>query len=191
LFPNVEKCLDYAAGYGMFVRMMRDKGFDFYWQDDYCENIFSEHFVGDISSNYDIITAFEVVEHLPEPLTTIEKLLKSSNIIFFTTELTDKVDDFDNWWYRSEISGQHISFYHTNTLNAIAKMFNLYYYNFASRTIHLFTKNKINESLLSSYLHPIKPTLYNKIFKKDSFINTSNRQSLLTSDYNNILKTKY
>jgi hypothetical protein len=27
------KFVDYGAGYGIFVRMMRDDGFDFYWND--------------------------------------------------------------------------------------------------------------------------------------------------------------
>jgi len=39
------KFLDYAGGYGLFVRIMRDKGFDFYWKDSYCQNIFAQHFV--------------------------------------------------------------------------------------------------------------------------------------------------
>ena len=60
--------------YGIFVSMIRDKGFEFYWQDDFCENIFAERFVADMNSNYDTITAFEVVEHLPEPLTAKETL---------------------------------------------------------------------------------------------------------------------
>ena len=31
--------IDYAAGYGFFVSLMRDYGFNFYWQDKYCENL--------------------------------------------------------------------------------------------------------------------------------------------------------
>src|SRR5437870_10002677 len=39
-FPESKIMLDYAGGYGVFVRLMRDLGYDFYRQDPYCENIF-------------------------------------------------------------------------------------------------------------------------------------------------------
>jgi len=32
--------LDYAAGYGLFVRLMRDAGYNFRWSDLYCQNLF-------------------------------------------------------------------------------------------------------------------------------------------------------
>jgi hypothetical protein len=32
-FDFRRKFLDYAGGYGVFVRLMRDIGFDFYWYD--------------------------------------------------------------------------------------------------------------------------------------------------------------
>jgi len=31
--------LDYAAGYGLFVRLMRDAGYNFRWSDLYCQNL--------------------------------------------------------------------------------------------------------------------------------------------------------
>ena len=31
--------LDYAAGYGLFVRLMRDAGYNFPWSDLYCQNL--------------------------------------------------------------------------------------------------------------------------------------------------------
>src|SRR5476651_2675365 len=36
--------LDYAGGYGLFTRLMRDKGFNFYNTDKYCANLFAEYF---------------------------------------------------------------------------------------------------------------------------------------------------
>src|SRR5690242_8869172 len=39
-----KRYLDYAAGYGVFVRLMRDIGYDFFWTDPYCENLFARHF---------------------------------------------------------------------------------------------------------------------------------------------------
>ena len=36
--------VDLAGGYGLLTRMMRDNGFDFYWSDRYCENLFARGF---------------------------------------------------------------------------------------------------------------------------------------------------
>ncbi len=43
-FDKNGKFLDYAGGYGVFVRMMRDVGFDFYWDDKYTTNLFARGF---------------------------------------------------------------------------------------------------------------------------------------------------
>ncbi len=51
----------------MFVRLMRDNGFDFYRSDRQCENLFAKGFEAslDVSPSYELLTAFEVFEHLP------------------------------------------------------------------------------------------------------------------------------
>ena len=41
--PNSKTHLDFG-GYGLFVRLMRDKGYDFQWYDKYCSNLFTNHF---------------------------------------------------------------------------------------------------------------------------------------------------
>ena len=38
-----EKFLDYGGGYGIFVRLMRDRGFDFYRYDKHCSNLFAKY----------------------------------------------------------------------------------------------------------------------------------------------------
>lgn len=43
-FDKNGKFLDYAGGYGVFVRLMRDIGFDFYWDDKYTPNLFAKGF---------------------------------------------------------------------------------------------------------------------------------------------------
>ena len=40
-FNHQAQFLDYGGGYGLFVRLMRDAGFYFYWLDKFCQNIFS------------------------------------------------------------------------------------------------------------------------------------------------------
>src|SRR5687768_9149307 len=57
------RCLDWGGGHGVFVRMMRDRGFDFRWRDEYAQNLFASGFEGSLEDSYELITSFEVLEH--------------------------------------------------------------------------------------------------------------------------------
>src|SRR3954462_13262903 len=83
------KFIDFGGGYGMFVRMMRDLGFDFYWKDKYCQNLFAAEHVADTASTgkFELLTAFEVFEHLRQPLGDIDEMLKVSDSVLFSTGL--------------------------------------------------------------------------------------------------------
>ena len=52
MFDKEAKFIDYGAGYGLLVRLMRDLGFDFYWYDKYCDNIFTKHFVANHETRF-------------------------------------------------------------------------------------------------------------------------------------------
>jgi hypothetical protein len=137
--------LDYAGGYGVFTRLMRDIGFDFYWHDPYTQNLFANGFEKDIKpdSKFELITAFEVFEHLVSPKEEIEKMLSYSKTIVFSTELLSKeIPDPNEWWYYGFNHGQHISFYTEKTIMMIANHFNLNYYRLPS--LHILTKKRIN-----------------------------------------------
>ena len=77
LFDYKGKFLDYGGGYGVFVRMMRDVGFDFYWQDKYTENLFAQgfEFAKTEKLTIDLLTCFEAFEHFVDPLAEFENLL--------------------------------------------------------------------------------------------------------------------
>ena len=115
------KFIDYGGGYGVFTRLMRDAGFNFFRQDLYCENIFANHF--DISdyqtlSKYELLTAFEVFEHLVNPIEELAKMLELSDNVFFSTELVPYEDKeaLNSWWYIIPETGQHVSFYTRESL---------------------------------------------------------------------------
>lgn len=141
--------LDYAGGYGIFVRLMRDIGFDFYWSDPFAPNLVARGFDFDDDEKIELITAFECFEHFNNPITEIEKMLHiTNNVLFSTRVFNGKPPQPDSWWYYSLNSGQHISIYSVNALKFIADKYNLYL-NTDNKSLHLLSKKKINNTYFS------------------------------------------
>lgn len=148
-FDKTGRFLDFAGGYGLFVRMMRDSGFDFNWYDRYCTNLFAVGRAADLqsSSSYELITAFEVFEHLVDPVSGLDELLKYSKNILFTTDLLPEPAPIPHdWWYFGLEHGQHISFYTRRSLEWMAETRGMNFYSNGA-TVHLFTEKKISASL--------------------------------------------
>lgn len=149
LFNKSGKFVDYAGGYGIFTRLMRDIGFDFYWQDLHCDNLLSRGFEynPELHKDVELVTAFEVLEHLVNPAVELEKILNiSKNITFSTVLLPEPVPKPEDWWYYGLEHGQHISFYSLETLRYIAAKFKLNFY--SSNGLHILTNKKINPLLI-------------------------------------------
>jgi hypothetical protein len=143
-FDGKGKFLDYAGGYGLFTRLMRDNGFDFYWNDPYCTNLLAAGFEYDLKSDgkIELVTAFELLEHLPDP-SEIKKILAiSRNFLFSTQILPSPVPEPGKWEYYGLEHGQHVSFYSYESLRYIAKENNLSFY--STGGIHFFTEKKLN-----------------------------------------------
>lgn len=145
--PHCKSFLDYGGGYGMFVRLMRDAGFDFEWSDKYCDNIFAKSFKKG-KKHYDLVTAFELLEHLPNPAEEIGELFLLGDNILFSTELVpDPAPKIADWWYYAPHAGQHISFYTAKSLRYLAaEKFDCHYVGY--RGMHIFSKQKINQKSL-------------------------------------------
>jgi len=143
--------LDEAGGYGLLTRLMRDYGFDFYWEDKFCDNIFAKGFeeqfaIGECRA----VTAMEVMEHIEDPLSFVEDILnktKSDTFIFTTVLFSGYPPAPGNWHYYSFETGQHISFYQKRTLAELSKRLDMKFY--SSNGIHIFTKRRISKLLLS------------------------------------------
>jgi hypothetical protein len=179
--------LDYGGGYGMFVRLMRDKGFNFYRQDLYCENLFSKYLDIDEPENsnkrkFSLLTSFEVFEHLDNPMAEIEKMFQYADNILFSTELQPTSTQFnkaEDWWYFAPETGQHIAFFSSESLKELGSKFNCHCYT-NNGTLHLLTKNKF-------YINPvkfvsIKHNLLDKLLKR----NFSNPKSLIQKDFKQV-----
>jgi len=140
--------VDYGGGYGLFVRLMRDDGFNFFRYDRYCENLFARGFDADLapSVRYELLTAFEVFEHLVDPLLTIEEMLSLSDSILFSTLLVpDSSPKPGEWWYYGLEHGQHVVLYTAKALAIIARQHGLFLH--SKNDIHLLTRRKIAPAL--------------------------------------------
>lgn len=145
LFNSKSSFLDYAGGYGLYTRTMRDIGLDYYWQDKFTENLMACGFeVVNNSSPIELVTTFESFEHFNNPIAEIKKILKYSQNIFFTTDVLPKpIPHFNDWYYYGSNHGQHISFYSYKTLKYIAYKLGLYLNSYGA--YHLLSERPVNK----------------------------------------------
>jgi hypothetical protein len=114
--------LDWAGGYGTLTRMMRDRGYDYWHYDEYAEPVFAREFVDDGRPRYDMITAFEVVEHLTEPAAQLREITSRADLFLFSTRLLPEPPPrAGEWWYYDPDSGQHIAFHTTASLARLGR----------------------------------------------------------------------
>ncbi len=118
-----EPCLDYASGYGIFVRLMRDAGFEFFGWDPMAENLLARGFEWRESHGRPrAVTAFEVLEHWVRPLDEFRALAnRQADWIVTSTELHPGPAPLPDWLYLSPETGQHVSFYRAETLQRLGE----------------------------------------------------------------------
>lgn len=183
LFGKEGKYWDVAGGYGLLTRLMRDIGFDFYWSDKYCENLLARGFESITSLRpFTAITAFEVLEHIHDPLSFIKESLSESGArtIIFSTVLYEGVPPRpDEWWYYAFNTGQHISFYQKKTLRYIADNRGLHFY--TNGGIHMLTNKTVN-----SFIYNI---LTGRFSNALSHIVERNMKSKTFSDHEKLIQT--
>lgn len=114
--------LDWAAGYGTFTQFMRERGLDFWQHDEYATPVFAREFRDDGTSRYDLITAFEVAEHLVDPRKELAHLAERTDRVLFTTEtLPEPAPKVADWWYYMPEVGQHIIFHTPESLRILGE----------------------------------------------------------------------
>tara|TARA_A100001015_G_C15033818_1_gene734767 strand:- start:87 stop:872 length:786 start_codon:yes stop_codon:yes gene_type:complete len=134
--------VDYAGGHGFLVRLLRDIGIDAFWADPYSKNLVARGFEYKNNDNAKLVTAFESFEHFVRPCEEMDKLLKiAPNILLTTTIIPRPTPKPSDWWYYGLDHGQHIGFYRIQTLQYIAKRFDLNLISDGIQT-HFFSKQK-------------------------------------------------
>jgi hypothetical protein len=179
LFPDGKRFLDYGGGHGTFVRLMRDRGFNFFWQDLYAKNIHARTFEYEQDARYDLVTAFELMEHLPDPIEGLAPIFALSDNVLTTTLLApDPPPAPPNWWYYVVRGGQHVSFYTPAALQQLARHFGRFVS--SSNGFHLFTREPVSALKLRLATGSWTSALVNRI---------RSRKSLIPSDFESISGT--
>jgi hypothetical protein len=141
------KLVDYAGGYGILVRLLRDAGVDASWHDPYCANILAAGFDYKPGDAADLVTCFEAFEHFVDPVAELERVLAiSPNVLISTDLIATPAPQPENWHYYGLDHGQHIGFFRTQTLEYLAQKFKK---NLISdgKSFHLLSDIKIDQAL--------------------------------------------
>ena len=119
------RILDYGAGSGLFADLMNNAGF-------HVESYDPFSIPTRPTGQFDLITAFEVLEHSPFPADTVADmqgfLAGAGCIILGQTLQPSDIDRVRaNWWYCAPRNG-HVSTFADRTLAALAARFGLIYH---------------------------------------------------------------
>ena len=130
--------LDYGGGNGTFSQLLTDAGFNSRSVDPYAK---TNHPISS-GEKFNLITAFEVFEHIPYPRTlmhSLNDLLEPNGMICFSTLISDgkiQANQRLSWWYASPRNG-HISLFSKRSLSILAKEFGFKFASF-DQNLHLF-----------------------------------------------------
>jgi hypothetical protein len=143
LLDSRGRFLDWGGGYGILVRLMRDRGYDFYWRDPFCDNLFAQGFEWTDGTRAELVTAFEVLEHLPRPVDDVARMADvTDNLLVSTLLLPEPAPAPADWWYYAPETGQHVSFYSRRSLTVLAAQLGMFTASNRGRSLHLFTRSR-------------------------------------------------
>ena len=139
--------LDFGGGYGLLVRCMRERGIDFRLYEPMCENLCAGPAVVHAleGSRWEMVTSFEVLEHLVDPVAVVRQLMSvTDTLLFSTTLIPEPAPSPSSWEYYGFEHGQHVSLLTRRSIERLAERV-------GSRSItngvnlHLLTRSSVPE----------------------------------------------
>jgi|SaaInlV_100m_DNA_6_1039743.scaffolds.fasta_scaffold23004_1 hypothetical protein len=128
---GIKTILDWGCSSGFTVRLLRDSGIEAYGIDKYAK----EKYPGVLSPKnvkINLISAFEVLEHLESPVDELGEILTRSPDYFFFSTQRYSTEQKKDWSYLDPEHGQHIFFYSDKTLNILGEKFGYKVFNIGS-----------------------------------------------------------
>ena len=142
LFPQTPSArhLDYGGGNGMLADILRQRGWDSSSYDPFLERSQA----GESRGQFDLITAFEVFEHVPDIsalIRDLDQLRTPTGIVLFSTLISDtqvRPGKPISWWYAAPRNG-HISLFSRKSLGVLASRMSLNCASFSDNFHMLFS----------------------------------------------------
>lgn len=134
------KHLDYGGGSGLMVNILKKTN----WQSVSYDPFVDRNVSLDKLGKFDLITAYEVFEHVPDVrqlMSNLLSLLSPNGIVLFSTLLSDgniNPNQRLSWWYASPRNG-HISLFSKKSLAILAQK-NGFKFGSFSKGLHVFFK---------------------------------------------------
>lgn len=140
-------CLDFGGGAGTLSKFMREQGFTYESFDPYFPAAEPK------SGPYDLVTAFEVVEHSRAPIATFHAALaklRPEGLLIFSTLLQPRPVTSE-WWYIAPRNG-HVSVHTRDSLAHVARICGVHHLAIGGG-LHVFYRRKspMLECLLRRY----------------------------------------
>jgi SAM-dependent methyltransferase len=139
---RTRRILDYGAGTGLMVRMLRDLGHQAFYFDRFPDNVFAKGFEATLPlENYQAVIAVELAEHVSNPVELFTELFAISPLVIVSTEkVPSPSPQISDWYYFGTEHGQHVSFYTEQSFQYLAKKFNANYFYIAG--LHMFFQDQ-------------------------------------------------
>ena len=129
VLPAGPRLLDFGGGYGLLTQMLFTAGLDAWQSDPYVSMPFfaQDRFIADLETvpagSFDIVTSFEVFEHLLQPLEigrSLKRLLRPDGFLMISTGVYQASQHGPDWPYLAREGGQHITFWSRQALSHFA-----------------------------------------------------------------------
>ena len=131
--------LDFGSGPGPTLSMMFE-------ENGYTMNIYDHFYARDeevLKQRYDFITSTEVIEHLYDPKTVMDKLwdmLDKKGLLCLLTQAYPEKEAFAKWYYKNDPT--HVCFFSVKTMQYLEKKWNARL-EFIGKDIFIFTKKAV------------------------------------------------